>query len=148
LASKLIRRFLSGEITSDDLESDWPSSKTDRAIEAVGSMVWHFYDDFRPRRMVGKQVALEEERVLLERYAAFLESNEPYVWPRTNFIRLGGLGLLVPLTLWLLKPIDLWLKARNRRLDAEMDAHGDWTVWPFQSRSAWSGEPMPPFHRD
>ena len=141
-----MRQFLSGEITSDDVESDWPSSN-DAAIEAVASMVWLFYDDHKPRRMVGRDAPLPEEKLLLDRYAAFLDSDLPYEWPTSNFIRLAGLGALVPLSLGLLKPIDSWIKSRNRRLDAKMDEHGDWAVWPFRNRIEWSGEPLPPFIR-
>jgi hypothetical protein len=147
IASLLVRRFLAGAITSDELETEWPSNKADPALEAVGSMVWLFYDDHRPRRMLGKQAASSEERELLTRYAAYLESDIAYEWPESNFIRLGGLGALVPLSLGLLWPLDRWIKARNARLDAQMDAHGDLSFWPFTRREQWTGQPLPPYVR-
>lgn len=146
-AATLIRQFLQGQITSDDLESDWPTNKADQALEAVGSMAWLFYDDHKPRRMVGKDAAAPEESELLGRYAAFLDTDHPYEWPTANFIRIAGLGALVPLSLGILRPVDRWIKARNAKLDAAMDAHGDWSVWPFRKRDDWAGEPFPPFIR-
>ena len=146
-AAHLLRSFLTGEITSDELESDWPSSKQDKALDAVASVVWLHYDDFKPRRMVGIEAPGSEERDLLERYQAYLESEYDYDWPHSNFYRIKGLGALVPLTLGLLKPIDSWIKARNRKVDEEMDTYGDWDTWPFRNESEWSGTRLPPFIR-
>lgn len=143
IAAQLVRRFLAGEITSDDLESGWPGNKHDRALEAVSSMVWLFYDDHRPRQMVGKEAASSEERGLLVRYAAFLDSEFEYDWPVSNFMGLSGLGPLVPLSLGLLAPLDRWIKARNARMDAEMDAHGDMSVWPFTRSEQCTGLALP-----
>lgn len=148
IASSLVRRFHSGEITSDDLESAWPSNKHDKALDAIASMVWLHYDDFKPRRMTGKEAAEPEESLLLDWYAAFLDSNHEYDWPHSSFTRLAGLGALVPLSLGILKPIDTWIKARNRKMDAEMDQFGDWDTWPFRNRAEWGGEPFPPFIRN
>ena len=52
----MIVRFARGEIDSDDLESEWPTSAEDRAIEAIGSMLWLHYDDHKPRRMVARML--------------------------------------------------------------------------------------------
>jgi hypothetical protein len=147
LASKLIHQFLDGAITSDDLESEWPTNKADKALEAIGSKVWLFYDDFHPRRMVGKEAASNEERELLRRYCAFLESDIEYEWPNSNFMRLNGLGALVPLSLGLLWPIDRWLRERNAKSDAMMEAHGDLETWPFRSREQWSSSSRRPYLR-
>lgn len=146
-AAALIRQFLAGDITSDDLESDWPADKQDRALEAVGSMVWLFYDDHQPRLMTENEAALPEEATLLLRYAAFLNTDFSYEWPTSDFIRVSGLGALVPLSLGLLAPVDRWIKRRNARTDEEMDRHGDWVVWPFTRRDQWPGEPIPPYVR-
>jgi hypothetical protein len=146
-AAHLVRQFLGGNITSDELESEWPSNRADQALEAVGSMVWLFYDDHQPRRMVGRQAASPEERELLIRYAAFLDSDIAYEWPESNFIRISGLGILVPLSLGLLWPIDRWIKAMNARLDARMEAHGDLTVWPFTRSDQWDRSALPPYVR-
>ncbi|MEA3059433.1 MAG: hypothetical protein QOE50_845, partial [Sphingomonadales bacterium] len=102
VAAKLVRQFRDGEITSDDLESDWPFPSEDKALEAVESRVWAFYDDHRPRRMIGREAASPEERELLTRYAAFLNSPLPYEWSKSNFYALGGCGVLVILSLGLL----------------------------------------------
>ena len=146
-AAFLIARFASGEIDSDDLESDWPICKEDRALDAVGSMLWLHYDDHKPRRMVGKEAASFEELLLFKRYQAYLQSDLPYEWPEENFIRIGGLGALVPLSLGLLRPIDRMIKSKNAKIDAAMEAHGDLSVWPFTSKAQWDGEPIAPYVR-
>ncbi|AOR75517.1 hypothetical protein QUC32_14260 [Novosphingobium resinovorum] len=146
-AASLIARFASGEIDSDDLESDWPTSKEDRALEAVGSMLWLHYDDHKPRLAVGKDAANPEELTLFARYQAYLHGDLPYEWPEDSFIRIEGLGALVPLSLGLLRPVDRIIKARNAKIDAAMEQHGDLSVWPFTSRSQWDGEPIAPYVR-
>jgi hypothetical protein len=146
-AARLVLDFLDGRITSDDLESSWPGKTPDRAIEALSSMIWLFYDDHTPRRMVGRDAASADERTLLTRYAAFLNSECEYDWPESDFMRLSGLGVLVPLSLWLLAPVDRLIKARNARIDDAMEAHGDLTLWPFRDRYQWSGPALTPFVR-
>lgn len=131
LAAKLVRQFRDGEITSDDLETLWPDRSEDNALEAVESVVWSFYDDHRPRRMSGREVASPEEREALTRYAAFLDSSLPYEWSKSNFYGLGGCGVLVILSLGLLWPIDWLIKRRNARIEAELRKQGDFDVWPF-----------------
>jgi len=121
LAARLVREFLEGVITSYELEDAWPSSKADRALDAVGWEVWHFYDDLRPRRLTGNQAASPGERKLLNRYAAFLDSEIAYDWPKAVFWR-------------------FWLR---RKHDAQMEAHGDLSVWPFTSREQWAKHVQP-----
>ena len=135
VAAKLVRQFRDGEITSDDLESDWPSRSDDKALGAIESRVWAFYDDHRPRRMVGREAASTEERELLTRYAAFLNSPLPYEWSKSNFYGLGGCGIMVILSLGLLWPVDWWIKRRNAREEFQLLLEGDLDVWPFIRRS-------------
>jgi len=130
-AAKLVRAFRDGEITSDDLESDWPVRSDDKALDAVASMLWAYYDDHYPRRMVGKDAASPEERDALTRYAAFLDTDLTYEWPQSDFYRIGGLGVLTVLSLGLLWPLDRWIKLRNARFEAKLRETGDFNVWPF-----------------
>jgi hypothetical protein len=146
-AASMIARFASGEIDSDDLESDWPICKEDRALDAIGSMLWLHYDDHKPRRMDGKDAASAEELLLFKRYEAYLKGDLSYEWPEDNFIRIEGLGVLVPLSLGLLRPVDRMIKSRNAKVDAAMEAHGDLSVWPFTSRTQWDGQPIAPYVR-
>lgn len=111
LAATLVRRFRDGEINSDELEADWPASSDDKALKAIESRVWAFYDDHYPRRMIGRDAAIPYERELLTRYAAFLSSPLPYEWSKSNFYGLGGCGCLVFASLGLLWPVDWWIKA-------------------------------------
>ena len=134
LAAALLRQFRDGQINSDELETAWPAYKEDRALRAVESMVWAFYDDHFPRRMSGKQTATHEEYDALTRYAAFLDTQLPYEWPQSSFYRIGGLGILTILSLGLLWPVDRWIKRRNAQFEAELRAAGDFDVWPFIKR--------------
>lgn len=136
-AAKIVRLFRDGIVTSDDLEAEWPFSD-DPTLEALASMLWHFYDDHRPRRMVGKTAASSAEREALTRYAAFLDSDLPYEWPQSRFERIGGLGLLNILGLGLLLPLDWWIKRRNARFQVALDKSGDFSVWPFLRRSDYT----------
>lgn len=131
VAAKLVRQFRDGEINSDDLESQWPKRTEDKALEAVESRVWAFYDDHRPRRMKGREAASPEEQEALTRYAAFLDSSLSYEWSKANFYGIGGCGVLVILSLGLLWPVDWWIKRRNARIEAELRKQGDLDVWPF-----------------
>jgi len=131
LAASLVRKFRDGEITSDDFETDWPSRSDDKALEALESRIWAFYDDHYPRRMIGREAATPEEHELLTRYAAFLDSPLPYEWSKSNFYGLGGCGCLVFVSLGLLWPVDWWIKRRNAREEAALRPEGDLNVWPF-----------------
>jgi hypothetical protein len=135
VAATLVRQFRDGAITSDDLESEWPGRSEDKALKAVESRVWAFYDDHYPRRMIGREAASPEERELLTRYAAFLDSPLPYEWSKSNFYGLGGCGVLVILSLGLLWPVDWWIKRRNGRAEAGLRQEGDLDVWPFIRRT-------------
>ena len=102
-------------------------------------MLWLHYDDHKPRRALGKDAASSEELTLFKRYRAYLQSDLAYEWPEDDFIRIEGLGMLVPLSFGLLRPIDRLIQSRNAKVDAAMEAHGDLSVWPFTSRSQWDG---------
>jgi len=142
VAATLVRQFRDGEITSDDLETDWPTRSDDKVLEAVESVVWSFYDDHRPRRMIGRDAASPKEREDLTRYAAFLESQLPYDWSKSNFYGLGGCGVLVILSFGLLWPVDWWIKRGNARIEAELRQEGDLDVWPFTSRADYDRSPL------
>ena len=131
LAAILVRRFRDGDITSDELETDWPSRSDDKALEALESRIWSFYDDHYPRRMNGRDAATSQERELLTRYAAFLDSPLQYEWSKSNFYALGGCGCLVFVSLGLLWPVDAWIKRRNAREEVKLRQEGDLDVWPF-----------------
>jgi len=134
LAAKLVRQFRDGAITSDDLENDWPTQPEDKALEAIASATWGLYDDYRPRRMTGRDAASPEERDALTRFAAFLDSSLSYEWSKSSFYGIGGCGVLVIPSLGLLWPVDRWIKRRNARLESRLRQEGDFDVWPFIRR--------------
>jgi hypothetical protein len=94
-------------------------------------MLWRFHDDHKEHALVGKKALDDYGRTELTRYAAFLDTDLPYRWSKENFIGIGGLGLLVPLSLGLLWPLDRWIKARQRQADERLGAEGEVSAWPF-----------------
>jgi hypothetical protein len=135
-AAQLVRRFGDGEITNDEFEDDWPDSRDDRALRAVGTMLWGSYSDLYPHRLVGKHALAEEGRRLFRRCALFLESDREYEWPRDSFTGIGGFGPVIRvLTLGLSYFADRWIERGHRRARAELEAAGDFGVWPFLQRA-------------
>jgi hypothetical protein len=82
LAAKLVRDFVAGHITNDELEDQWPLGRGDPALNEIFQFVWSFYDDLTTHRFNGGPDAAHA----LEQCAAFLESDEPYVWPVRNAV--------------------------------------------------------------
>lgn len=138
IAAALVRQFRDGDITNDELDSTWPHSNQDQALAAIGSMMWRTYDDGRTHKLKGPRTPTPELQSVLTRFAAFLDGDLPYEWPKTNFISIGGLGLLVPLSLGVLWPVDRWIKYRNARSDAKLAAVGDLEAWPFIRKSDYA----------
>ena len=135
-AAQLVRRFRDGEITNEEFDAAWPDSREDRALPAVSTMLWASYSDLREHRLEGRQALTHEGRQLFGRCALFLDLDYEYEWPKHNFIGIGGLGpWFRVLTLGLSWFVDRWIKQRNRRLQAEMEAAGDFDVWPFRRRT-------------
>jgi hypothetical protein len=127
-AAALIRGLRDARITNNDFEEDWPYDKADRALQAIGDAAWTFYDDFETHTLEGLGM---EGHDFLTRCALFLDTGLEYEWPEGDVTRFGGLGLLVPLTLGLLWPLDRWLRARsNQRYEAYISAGAE-EAWPF-----------------
>ena len=101
-------------------------------------MLWRFYDDHQEHALIGRKSLDEHGRSELTRYVAFLDTSLAYEWSKDNFIAIGGLGLLVPLSLGLLWPVDWWIKARLRKADERLGGEGDLDVWPFLRRADYA----------
>jgi hypothetical protein len=108
----LIERFMRSEISSDQLEEQWPQSD-DVAIEQIRLAVWYTYDDLYDHRgPLG-------DREMLQRCAAFLRTSQPYTWRvPTVWERLVGTSVGIA-TLGLVK-----FKSTGPELDAP---------WPFNA---------------
>lgn len=123
-AALLIRRFRDGSLTNDALEDQWPAKSDDRALTALASMVWRFYDDNRTHNLGNPH---PETVVELTRYAAFLDTELPYEWSLDRFDTIDWRGLANCLTLGV-------IPALSNRVESQYQAilgEGDVAVWPF-----------------
>ncbi|MGX1196920.1 hypothetical protein [Parvibaculum sp. MBR-TMA-1.3b-4.2] len=130
-AASLAQRFICGEITNDDLEDEWPTRSEDPAVRAVNDALWFLYDDNRTHRIDLSETA-PEIRDELSRCILFLRSKLPYEWPEKRLIFFNQVPLAFRiLSLGLMEPLHAWLGKRHRRIEEEMNAAGDMSVWPF-----------------
>jgi len=82
IAQHLLTRYLSGELTPEEFESDWSakiSSSRDAAIAAIEWAAWFTYSDIGERRTRPANPG-SYERALLERCVRFLATNDEYDW--------------------------------------------------------------------
>jgi len=122
-----LRRYAAKRCTNDDLDSvevDW----RDRGAVAVKQMAWRIYDDLHTHRAVGRYSLSREARRAIARWVIFLHSEQEYLWPEYNFVRIAP-GIFSAFTLgW-------WGRQERKRWD-EFLASGDFDVWPFVSTQA------------
>ncbi len=123
LARSLIQRFLSGEITNDEFNDDYPIDKADPALEAIYWNLWLYYSETHSYKLQGEHRLGADGEQLFQRCVRFLASGLEYEWPRYEWIslkytllRFVGLGRLI-----------------DRKFD-EFKSRGDFDVWPFLRR--------------
>jgi hypothetical protein len=123
-ALELVERFLSGEISSDDLADNYPRDKNDPAVGAIYERLWFFWDDRHKHKLTGRHQLAPEVRALFERSIMFLRSDLEYEWPPIQwdsltqaFLRLLGLRKIAD------KRSDEWTK--------KLKSDGNLEVWPF-----------------
>ena len=83
-AAQVLRAFISGRMTNDDFEEQIPLTD-DPGIHAVWDGAWHFYDDMRTHKLIGRRKLDTEARRLCVRWLLFLDNNFPYRWPAIAF---------------------------------------------------------------
>ena len=126
-ARELITKYLSREITNDDLNDDFPHDKEDPALTAIWRNLWPHYSDNYSHKAEGKHQLSPEANDLFVRCAAFLRTELEYEWPAFKWIsfeylfwRALGCG-----------------KRLERKFD-EFQSHGDFEVWPFIRREDYA----------
>ncbi len=125
-ASELIAKYLSLEITSDDLNDEFPDDKGDPALEAIWCNLWPYYSDYS-HKAEGKHELSPDANDHFERCVAFLRSDLEYEWPATEWISFKY-------ALWRL----MGLGKRIERGMEEFNSHGDFEVWPFIRREDYT----------
>lgn len=123
-AAHLTRLFRDGLLTNDHLEDRWPHGSEDRALKAIGSMLWRFYDDHRVHTLSNPHPETVAE---LTRYAAFLDTDLPYEWSLDRFDTFDWWGLANRVTLRMIPALCRKVESQQRAISGE----GDATVWPF-----------------
>ena len=156
-AASLIRRFRDGALTNDQFQDEWPSNREDRALGALATMLWHFYDDRKEHTLTGRHALTLDGREFFDRCVLFAESDLPYEWPEEDFIGINGLGWrlmvilslgsllwlrigsfgwpLVVVSIGLIFLLDRRIRQSNARIEAKLKATGDMDLWPFIRRS-------------
>ncbi len=88
-AAHLVQQLRDGSVSNFDFEGKWPQGGSDRALNAISSMLWHYYDDLHEHTLTEAHALSGGARDLLDRCALFLLSDLEYLWQRDNFISAG-----------------------------------------------------------
>jgi hypothetical protein len=118
-AARLLEKFVSGEISNDEMMDSWPASRD----IALGQIAYHLTsttDDMKEYRFSAAE-APPELSELYTRTAHFLRSNYEYMWPQFSDL---GATILAILTLGVSRVLSAPMIRRFR-------AAGDVQAWPY-----------------
>jgi hypothetical protein len=77
--AELLRHYLAGLMTNDELEDRLPRHSKDAAVSEVAWASWFLYDDIRmPYKLVGKDAASKAVRRTVARWLVFLGTDLEY----------------------------------------------------------------------
>jgi hypothetical protein len=128
----LLRRLVTGRITTDDFENDRPDASRDSGVTAISLAAWtSLYSDFWPVRLTARRKLSDDTRSHVVRWILFLKSDNPYEWsqPPSFWQRLSSILIRRPTRSW-----NAW------------KAQGDFEVWPFFRRADYNAAlSSPPF---
>lgn len=122
LAAELTRDYRDGLLTYDELKCRWPFMSDDRALRAIGTMLWRYHDESDSPAL--KAPDLTDD---LSGYAAFLDSGLEYQWTQDRFDTVDWLAWANHLTFGLV-PIVATAVARR---EARWEREGEPLAWPF-----------------
>jgi hypothetical protein len=123
-AAELLRQFVAGRMTNDELETRWPTSG-DPAVREIRDAAWMLCSDLREYRLTGADRLPTESRRAVARWIVFLHGERPYEWPVTPAALRFAQSVVNVLTLGL--TVRLW--------DWRLPTRGDLDVWPFIRRT-------------
>jgi hypothetical protein len=132
-AFQALKRFVDRRATNDEFELEYAeaSPTEDRAIQAIDTMVWHFFSDSRVHRLTGQDEPTPEGRALLQRCLDFLRTDHEYEWPDSNFTltrRVDALSNVLTVG-----HAGRRAEVRYQEFRRRLDAAGDFNAWPFMS---------------
>lgn len=128
-AAALILQLISGEITNDDFEGQFPTEDSDSALKPIYRRLWQFWDDRSTHTLSGQRALGTEARELCNRCVAFLQSTLEYEWP--------SIAVEPPVTLILSRVFRLPRNAATieNTIHERLASFGDFDVWPFRRRA-------------
>lgn len=128
-AKRLLLSFSDGSITNDEFEAKYPIDSSDPALGGIFRRLWFIWDDRYEHALAGQHALKENERDVVLRCLAFLDSNLEYQWPKAMF--------MAPFSVMLCRLLRMHKIAE--RLDQkkleQLGRIGDPEVWPFLSKS-------------
>jgi hypothetical protein len=127
--AQLLRHLAAGNLTNGAYEDAahlilMDADRKDRALRAIYSRVWYFYDDTRVHLLRDKHALTDAGQHAVARWVLFLHCDFEYEWPIRSCISLSNC-LLRLCTLGLAGVI---LNPLNER---RMRRMGSWDLWPF-----------------
>jgi hypothetical protein len=125
--AEALRALASGQISNDEFERRVPHSADPAVWHLFFDGAWGFYSDLWEYRLKGKHRLKPEAKAAVARCVLFLKTNQPFAWPQPS-----GLERLTTLLANLLT-----LGIAARFFERSYRAAGDWSVWPFISRTAY-----------
>ncbi len=140
-AASLLRRILEGNATNYQFEDEWPSSRSDSALDAIVNMLWFTYDDY-PEYKFSEKRFRKEDVEMVQRCEIFLKLDCEYVWPKVNLARLFSMPSP---SNWFHRMLKLdkrkahLLKKKELEIESFKSA-GDFEVWPFLRRNDYERE--------
>lgn len=136
--AETLRHFAAGLLTNREYEKRvdrifdgmGPARKADLALWAVYGRAWFLYDNTLTHRLKGHRALGVEGRSEIARWVMFLYSGQEYEWPVSSFIDLSSC-LLTIVTL------GLWRIITEPKRARQLEAMGDWNIWPFLSAQSY-----------
>ena len=89
-------------------------------------MAWGFYDDTHTHKATGRHYLNRSARREISRWIVFLYSDEEYIWPEYDLLRIVNWPLNLLTFGW-------WERMKERKWKQFVEA-GDFAVWPFCKR--------------
>lgn len=124
--AEALRHYVAGRITNyelDEVDVDW----RDRGAGMVQDRAWCLYDDVPQHRATGRHHLSKPARDEIARWILFLHSDLEYIWPEFTFKQVVNWPMNLITFGW-------WERCKQRRFE-EFATAGDFSVWPFVSRT-------------
>lgn len=136
--AETLRHFAAGLLTNREYEKQvdhifegmGSAQKADLALWAVYGQAWFLYDDTLTHRLKGHHALGVEGRSEIAQWIMFLYTDQEYEWPISNFI--DSLGCLFTIA-----TLGLWRLIMGPRRARQLEAMGDWSVWPFRNAQSY-----------